>query len=154
MEKATFGAGCFWHVEEVFSSITGVVSTRVGYSGGITDHPSYEDVCSQTTGHAEVVEVTFDPSLVSYQDLLRHFWSCHDPTQLNRQGADFGTNYRSVIFYSSEAQRIEAETSLALENSSGRHRRSIVTEIKPVGKFWKAEEYHQNYLARRKGRGH
>lgn len=150
MEKATFGAGCFWHVEEVFRSLPGVVSTQVGYSGGITDNPSYEDVCSQMTGHAEVVEVTFDPALVSYQDLLRQFWNCHDPTQLNRQGADFGTNYRSVIFFSSEAQRIEAEASLALEDSSGRHRRPIVTEIKPAGNFWKAEEYHQKYLARKR----
>jgi peptide-methionine (S)-S-oxide reductase len=153
MEKATFGAGCFWHVEEVFCSIPGVISTQVGYAGGTTDNPSYEDVCSQMTGHAEVVEVTFDPSLVSYQELLSHFWSCHDPTQLNRQGPDFGTNYRSVIFYHSDAQRIEAETSLALENFSGRHGRSIVTEIKPLDKFWKAEEYHQKYLARKKGKG-
>jgi len=152
MEKAMFGAGCFWHVEEVFSGIPGVVSTQVGYSGGATENPSYEDVCSQSTGHAEVVEVTFDPSFVSYQDLLRHFWSCHDPTQLNRQGPDFGTNYRSVIFFNSEEQRIGAEKSRTLEDASGRHRRSIVTEIKPAGKFWRAEEYHQKYLARRKGK--
>jgi peptide-methionine (S)-S-oxide reductase len=152
MEKAMFGAGCFWHVEEVFSVLTGVVSTQVGYSGGKIDNPSYEEVCSQTTGHAEVVEVTFDPSLLSYQELLSKFWNCHDPTQLNRQGPDFGTSYRSAIFYNSEEQRIEAEASLAREDSSGRHRRKIVTEIKPAGKFWRAEEYHQKYLARRKGK--
>lgn len=153
MEKAMFGAGCFWHVEAIFSSLPGVISTQVGYSGGIIENPSYEDVCSQMSGHAEVVEVIFDPSQVSYQELLLQFWSCHDPTQLNRQGADFGTNYRSVIFYSSEAQRIEAEASRARETSSGRHRRPIVTEIKPAGKFWKAEEYHQKYLEKRMGKG-
>jgi peptide-methionine (S)-S-oxide reductase len=153
MEKAIFGAGCFWHVEEVFSSLPGVMSTQVGYSGGTTDNPSYDEVCSQTTGHAEVVEVTFDSSLISYQELLSQFWNCHDPTQLNRQGPDFGTNYRSVIFYNSEEQRIEAEASRTREDSSDRHRRPIVTEIKPAGKFWRAEEYHQKYLERKKGKG-
>lgn len=149
MEKATFGAGCFWHVEEEFSCIPGVVSTQAGYCGGETGNPHYQDVCSQMTGHAEVVEVAFDPAVITYESLLHHFWNLHDPTQLNRQGADFGTNYRSVIFTHSEEQRIKAETSLFAEDSSGRHRRPIVTEIKPVGKFWRAEEYHQQYLKKR-----
>ena len=152
MEKATFAAGCFWHVEEEFSGISGVVSTQVGYCGGKTENPAYQDVCSQMTGHAEAVEVTFDPVVISYESLLHHFWNLHDPTQLNRQGPDFGTNYRSVIFSHSEEQRLKAETSLLDEDSSGRHRRSIVTEIKPAGQFWRAEEYHQHYLAKRCGK--
>jgi len=153
MEKATFGAGCFWHVEEEFSSLPGVVSTQVGYCGGETENPSYQDVCSQLTGHAEVVEVTFDPAVISYESLLHHFWSLHDPTQLNRQGPDFGTNYRSIIFFHSEEQRTTAVASRTGEDSSGRHRRPIVTEIKPAGQFWRAEEYHQQYLQKRSGKG-
>lgn len=149
MEKATFGAGCFWHVEYEFSTVPGVISTQVGYCGGKTENPSYQDVCSQMTGHAEVVEVTFDPAVIPYKSLLKVFWNLHDPTQLNRQGSDSGTNYRSAIFCHSEEQRIIAEASLAEEDSSGRHRRSLVTEIKPVGKFWRAEEYHQQYLVKR-----
>ena len=151
MEKATFGAGCFWHVEEEFRSLSGVLSTAVGYCGGTTENPSYGEVCSQMTGHAEVVEVTFDPGVVSYASLLQHFWSCHDPTQLNRQGPDFGTNYRSVIFCHSAEQRQAAERSLAEEEASGRHRRPIVTEIRSAATFWRAEEYHQQYLAKRNG---
>lgn len=153
METATFGAGCFWHVEEDFRRIAGVISTQAGYCGGNTDAQTYQDVCSQLTGHAEVVEVIFDPAVISYESLLQLFWSLHDPTQLNRQGPDIGTNYRSVIFYHSEEQRIKAEISFAKEDSSGRHRRPVVTEIKPVGKFWRAEEYHQQYLKRVDGRG-
>jgi len=153
MEKATFGAGCFWHVEEVFRSLDGVVATVVGYCGGTTENPSYGEVCSQLTGHAEVVEVTFDPAVISYESLLLQFWRCHDPTQLNRQGPDFGTNYRSVIFCHSPEQRQAAEASLAEEEASGGHRRPIVTEIRSVPRFWKAEEYHQQYLAKRRGTG-
>lgn len=153
MEKATFGAGCFWHVEYELSRITGVISTRVGYCGGNTENPTYQDVCSQITGHAEVVEVVFDPDVLAYESLLHHFWNLHDPTQLNRQGPDFGTNYRSAIFFHSDEQRRLAEASLAAEDSSGRHRKSIVTEIKPAGVFWEAEEYHQKYLEKRDGRG-
>jgi len=153
MEKATFGAGCFWHVEEVFHSLPGVVSTQVGYCGGVTANPSYEDVCSQLTGHAEVVEVTFDPAVISYESLLHHFWNLHDPTQLNRQGPDFGTNYRSVIFFHSEEQRTTAVASRAEEDASGRHLRPIVTEITSAGQFWRAEEYHQQYLRKRSGKG-
>ena len=149
MEKATFGAGCFWHVEEVFRQAHGVVSTQVGYMGGTKENPTYEDVCSHTTGHAEVVEVTFDPSLVTYDELLQLFWECHDPTQLNRQGPDVGSNYRSVIFCHSVEQAERARASLEREEMSGRHNRSIVTEIVAAGVFWRAEEYHQQYVARR-----
>ena len=127
MEKATFAAGCFWHVELEFSTIPGVIATQVGYCGGNTENPTYDEVCSQLTGHAEVVEVTFDPAVVTYASLLHHFWGIHDPTQLNRQGPDFGTNYRSGIYYHSEMQRIMAEASRAEEDASGRHRRPIVT---------------------------
>ncbi len=148
-EKATFGAGCFWHVEEAFRQVPGVIATQVGYMGGNTANPSYEDVCSHTTGHAEVVDVTFDPARTSYDELLRVFWDCHDPTQLNRQGPDVGTNYRSVIFYHTPGQEAQARESLAREERSGRHRRPIVTEIAPAATFWRAEEYHQQYLAKR-----
>ena len=149
MEKATFGAGCFWHVEEAFRQAQGVVSTQVGYMGGATANPTYEEVCSHTTGHAEVVEVTYDPALVSYDELLGLFWGCHDPTQMNRQGPDVGTNYRSAIFCHTPAQVAQAKTSLEREQASGRHRRPIVTEIAPAAAFWRAEEYHQQYLAKR-----
>ncbi|HEX9024578.1 MAG TPA: peptide-methionine (S)-S-oxide reductase MsrA [Geobacteraceae bacterium] len=148
MEKATFGAGCFWHVEEVFRQAPGVVSTQVGYMGGVKENPTYEDVCSHTTGHAEVVEVTFDPELISYDELLRIFWESHDPTQLNRQGPDVGNNYRSVIFFHSPEQAAKARESLIREEKSGRHRRPIVTRIDPAATFWRAEEYHQQYVAR------
>ncbi|AAR36552.1 peptide-methionine (S)-S-oxide reductase MsrA [Geobacter sulfurreducens] len=151
LEKATFGAGCFWHVEEEFRRVPGVVSTLAGYMGGWKEHPTYEEVCSKTTGHAEVVEVTFDPAAVTYDHLLRVFWDCHDPTQLNRQGPDIGTNYRSVIFYHSPDQERAARASLEHEQRSGRHARPIVTEIVPAATFWWAEEYHQHYLEKRGG---
>ena len=149
MEKATFGAGCFWHVEEEFRQVAGVTATQVGYMGGTKEHPTYEEVCSHTTGHAEVVEVTYDPGRVSYDELLRVFWDCHDPTQLNRQGPDVGSNYRSVTFWHTPAQEAAALRSLEAEEHSGRHRRPIVTEIIPATTFWRAEEYHQQYLAKR-----
>jgi len=148
-ENATFGAGCFWHVELAFSAVEGVTGTRVGYMGGTKEQPTYEEVCAKTTGHAEVVEVSFDPDIVSYDALLQLFWEIHDPTQLNRQGPDIGTNYRSAIFTHSAAQEQAACTSLAREERSGRYARPIVTEIVPAGSFWPAEEYHQQYLARR-----
>lgn len=149
MAKATFGAGCFWHVEEAFRQVEGVISTQVGYMGGTRDNPSYEEVCSHVTGHAEVVEVTYDPGQVSYDDLLRLFWDCHDPTQLNRQGPDIGSNYRSVIFCHTPEQEEAARGSLEREERSGRWRRPIATEIMPASTFWRAEEYHQQYLAKR-----
>jgi len=149
MEKATFGAGCFWHVEEAFRQVRGVLATQVGYMGGTKKNPGYEEVCSHTTGHAEVVEVTYDPARLSYDELLRVFWDCHDPTQLNRQGPDIGDNYRSVIFCHTPEQEEVARRSLEHEERSGRHRRPIVTEIAPASTFWRAEEYHQQYLAKR-----
>jgi len=149
MEKATFGAGCFWHVEETFRRVDGVVSTQVGYMGGRQENPTYEEVCSHTTGHAEVVEVTFDPGRVTFEDLLRVFWDCHDPTQLNRQGPDIGSNYRSAVFYHSPEQESAARKSLEQEERTGHYRRPIVTEITPAGRFWRAEEYHQQYLAKK-----
>lgn len=148
MEKAVFGAGCFWHVEEEFRKAHGVVSTQAGYMGGTKENPTYEEVCSGRTGHAEVVEVIFDPSRISYDELLGIFWECHDPTQLNRQGADVGSNYRSVIFFFSAEQEETAKASLAREDGSGKHARPIVTEITRVGAFWRAEEYHQQYCAK------
>ena len=149
MEKATFGAGCFWGVEETFRKIQGVTDVAVGYAGGKTQDPTYEDVCSHTTGHAEVVEVEFDPVKVSYAELLNVFWSNHDPTTLNRQGPDVGDQYRSVIFYHSPEQRATAEASKAELDKSGRFRRPIVTQIEPAPKFYRAEEYHQRYLEKR-----
>jgi peptide-methionine (S)-S-oxide reductase len=145
---ATFGAGCFWGVEAAFMHLPGVIVTQVGYMGGSTDNPTYEEVCRGTTGHVEVVQVTFDPERVSYEELLRLFWECHDPTQLNRQGPDIGTNYRSVIFFHSAAQEAVARSSLAAEQLQPCHARPIVTAIEPAGPFWLAEEYHQHYLAR------
>jgi peptide-methionine (S)-S-oxide reductase len=152
-DKATFGAGCFWGVEATFRRIPGVVTTAVGYSGGTVANPDYHLVCTSTTGHAEVVEVTFDPAQVSYDQLLEAFWECHDPTQLNRQGPDYGTQYRSVIFTHGEAQRAAAESSRAARQASGKHSRPIVTAIEPAGPFWRAEEYHQQYLEKR-GQAH
>lgn len=149
MEKATFGAGCFWHVEEAFRLVEGVVSTQVGYMGGTKENPTYEEVCSHTTGHAEVVEVTFDPARASYDKLLELFWEIHDPTQLNRQGPDVGANYRSVIFYHSPEQEQAARISKEKLERSPRYRNPIVTEITPAGTFWRAEEYHQHYLKKR-----
>ena len=149
MEKATFGGGCFWHVEEAFRNLSGVVSTQVGYMGGSKENPTYEDVCSHTTGHAEVVEVTFDNSRITFDELLQVFWACHDPTQLNRQGPDMGSNYRSVIFCHTLEQADKARASLKKEEDSGRYHAPIVTEIVPASAFWRAEEYHQQYLATR-----
>jgi len=146
VKKATFGAGCFWGVEAAFRQLDGVTKTRVGYSGGHTEGPSYEDVCSHTTGHAEVVEVTYDPGQLSYDDLLRVFWDKHNPTQLNRQGWDIGDQYRSVIFFHGEEQRATAERSKAELDASGHFRRPIVTLIEPAQTFYPAEEYHQRYL--------
>ncbi len=146
LKKATFGAGCFWGVEDIFRKLEGVMDTQVGYAGGDFDHPSYQDVCSGVTGHAEVVEVNYDPEIISYNDLLDIFWNIHDPTTLNRQGPDIGTQYRSVIFYhNSKQEELALESKKSLE-ASGRYEREIVTEIKPAGKFWRAEEYHQQYI--------
>jgi peptide-methionine (S)-S-oxide reductase len=144
--KATFGAGCFWGVESAFRQLEGVTKTRVGYTGGHTESPTYEDVCSHTTGHAEVVEVTYDDEQLSYDDLLKVFWNKHDPTQLNRQGWDIGDQYRSVIFFHDNEQREAAERSKAELDASGRYRKRIVTKIEPAQTFYRAEDYHQRYL--------
>ena len=149
MEKATFGAGCFWGVEAAFRQIKGVKATAVGYMGGKLKDPTYQDVCTDRTGHAEVVEVEFDPSEASYEDLLRVFWDNHDPTTLNRQGPDTGTQYRSVIFYHTPEQEAAAKASKEALAKSGRYKRPIVTEIVPAPEFWRAEEYHQQYLEKR-----
>ncbi len=147
MEKrATFGAGCFWGVEAAFRQIEGVTATAVGYEGGRLENPTYQDVCSRRTGHAEVVEVTYDPERVSYEDLLDAFWAKHNPTQLNRQGWDFGDQYRSVVFFHDEEQREAAERSKASLDASGKYKRPIVTAIEPAQTFYRAEEYHQRYL--------
>lgn len=151
MEKATFGAGCFWGVEETFRKMKGVTSTAVGYSGGTFKNPSYRDVCTGQTGHAEVVQVEYDPAQVSYEDLLGVFWSCHDPTTMNRQGPDVGSQYRSAIFYHTPQQEAAARASKDKLNSSGMLKRPIVTEITPASEFWMAEEYHQQYFAKRGG---
>lgn len=151
--KATFAAGCFWGVEAEFREIPGVVETAVGFMGGRTVNPTYHDVCAGDTGHAEVCEVTFDPSVVTYARLLDAFWNMHDPTTRNRQGADFGSQYRSAIFYYDDAQRAEAEASKAALEASGRFKRPIVTEIVPAGPFYRAEDYHQRYLEKQ-GRLH
>jgi peptide-methionine (S)-S-oxide reductase len=148
-EKATFGAGCFWGVEETFRNLKGVVSTAVGYAGGAKENPTYEDVCSDRTGHAEVVEVEFNPDEISYDQLLEVFWSNHNPTTLNRQGPDVGTQYRSAIFYHSPEQKAAAEASKGRLQNSGKFPRPIVTQVEPAGKFWRAEEYHQQYLNKR-----
>ena len=149
MEKATFGAGCFWGVEAAFRKIPGVQETAVGYMGGSLAGPTYRDVCTDRTGHAEVVEVEYDPAQVSYDDLLRVFWDNHDPTTLNRQGPDVGTQYRSVIFYHTPEQEAAAKASKDALAKSGAYRRPIVTEITPAREFWQAEEYHQQYLEKR-----
>ena len=148
-EIATFGAGCFWGVEAAFQRVSGVVDTTVGYSGGETPNPTYKDVCTDETGHAEVVQVTFDPRKVSYEQLLDVFWQAHDPTQVNRQGPDFGTQYRSAIFFHSPEQEAAAKQSRAALEASGKLKRSIATEITPASTFYRAEEYHQKYLEKR-----
>ena len=150
MEKATFAAGCFWGVEEAFRTLDGVIETTVGYMGGTTANPSYQMVCSGETGHAEVVEVQFDPAVISYQQLLERFWDKHNPTTLNRQGVDFGSQYRSAIFYYSEEQRQQAEAAKGAMDQSGRFDDPIVTEINPAGSFWRAEDYHQKYILKQK----
>ena len=148
-EKAIFGAGCFWGVEAAFRQVNGVTATAVGYSGGITENPTYEQVCGGGTGHAEVVEVTFDPAKVSYDDLLDVFWQSHDPTQVNRQGPDFGTQYRTAIFFLTPEQEATARDSKAALQASGRLPREIATEITAAGPFWRAEDYHQQYFEKR-----
>jgi len=149
MEKATFGAGCFWGVEAAFRQVEGVVSTAVGYMGGSLKNPTYKDVCTDTTGHAEAVEVTYDPANVSYEELLKVFWQIHDPTTLNRQGPDVGTQYRSAIFFHGGEQEAAARASKEKLEKSGAYKRPIVTEIVPAGEFWQAEEYHQQYIQKR-----
>lgn len=144
-----FGAGCFWGVEAAFRAVKGVVNATVGYAGGKTEKPTYKDVCSDETGHAEVVQVEFDPEQVSYRDLLDVFWTSHDPTTLNRQGADIGTQYRSVIFHHSPEQKSAAEESKAELERSGRFGRPVVTQIEAAPRFWPAEDYHQRYLEKR-----
>jgi peptide-methionine (S)-S-oxide reductase len=146
MEKATFAAGCFWGVEATFRRTPGVVSTAVGYTGGNTANPTYEQVCTDRTGHAEVVQVEFDPTRVSYEELLDVFWNNHNPTTPNRQGPDFGSQYRSAIFYHSPEQQAAAEASKARRDKSGIYQRPIVTQIVPAPEFYRAEEYHQQYL--------
>jgi peptide-methionine (S)-S-oxide reductase len=148
-EKATFGAGCFWGVEAAFGEIPGVVETAVGYMGGTLDNPTYKDVCTDRTGHAEVVQVTYDPARVTYEQLLNKFWELHDPTTVNRQGPDVGTQYRSVVFFHTPEQQ-KAATAVKEELSrSGKFHRPIVTEITPATTFHRAEEYHQKYLEKR-----
>jgi len=148
-ERATFGAGCFWGVEAAFRQVKGVTDTAVGFMGGNLKNPTYRDVCTDQTGHAEVVDVTFDPALVSYNDLLNVFWQNHDPTQFNRQGPDYGEQYRSAIFFHSPAQEAAARASKEALAASGKYKRPIVTEITPASEFWRAEEYHQRYLEKR-----
>jgi len=148
-EMATFGAGCFWGIEAAFRRVPGVIDTAAGYSGGRTKNPTYEDVCTDETGHAEVVQVTFDPAKVSYEQLLDVFWQIHDPTQVNRQGPDFGAQYRTAIFFHSPEQEAAANKSKAALEASGKFRRPIATEITPAAPFYRAEEYHQRYLEKR-----
>ncbi len=149
MENATFAMGCFWGVEVTFRNTPGVRDAIVGYTGGTTENPSYEEVCTGRTGHAEAVLVTYDPAEVSYDQLLEVFWSNHNPTTLNRQGPDMGTQYRSAIFYHSDAQKKEAEASKATQQAAGRFAKPIVTQIVPAAPFYPAEDYHQRYLEKR-----
>ena len=150
MEKATFGAGCFWGVEAQFAAIPGVTGTAVGYEGGKLDNPSYKDVCTDQTGHAEVVELDFDNEQVSYEALLDAFFALHDPTTMNRQGPDWGTQYRSVVFFHSAEQEQQARAKVEQLSSDGRYKpRRVVTQVVPAETFWRAEEYHQKYLEKR-----
>jgi len=149
MEKASFAAGCFWQVEETFRKVPGVLSTRVGYTGGEAPNPTYRDVCSGSTGHAETLELEFDPAEASYDQLLDLFWEVHDPTQLNRQGPDVGTQYRSAIFFHTPEQEVAARASK--QAVQARSHREIVTEIVPAAEFHRAEEYHQRYMEKRTG---
>ena len=148
--KATFGAGCFWHIEEVFRKTNGVKSTQVGYSGGMKQNPTYEDVCTDTTGHAESVEIDYDPEIISYNDLLKIFWENHNPTTLNRQGPDVGSQYRSIIFYHTEEQKKLATEMKDQLNSivNEKFKKEIVTWVEPISNFYRAEEYHQRYLTK------
>jgi len=148
-EIATFGAGCFWGIEAAFRRVPGVLDAAVGYSGGRTENPSYQDVCTDTTGHAEVVQVTFDPEKLSYDQLLNVFWTIHDPTQVNRQGPDYGAQYRTAIFFHSPEQEAAAKKSKQAIEASAKLRRPVATEITPAGPFWRAGEYHQRYLEKR-----
>ena len=152
MAKATFAAGCFWSPEEVFARIDGVTDTAVGYAGGSKDNPTYEEVCTGRTGHAEAVEVTYDPAKVSYEDLLKVFWEIHDPTTANRQGPDVGTQYRSAIFAHDEEQRAAAEASRNAQQQARHDNRKIVTEITAAPTFWRAEDYHQRFMEKRRSR--
>jgi methionine-S-sulfoxide reductase len=152
IQKAIFAAGCFWGVEEKFRKVPGVITTRVGYTGGHFEEPTYKDVCSHKTGHAEAIEITFDPSKVSYDELLDTFWAIHDPTTLNRQGPDIGTQYRSAIFYIDLEQKEKAINSKMKLEASKRFKNPIMTQIVPASDFWEAEEYHQQYNEKRKGR--
>jgi peptide-methionine (S)-S-oxide reductase len=150
MEKATFGAGCFWGVEAAFAAIPGVTETAVGYEGGSLDKPTYKDVCTDQTGHAEVVELDFDPEKVTYDQLLDKFFSLHDPTTMNRQGPDWGTQYRSVVFFHSPEQERKARAKIEQLTNEGQFKpRRIVTQVVPAASFWRAEEYHQRYLEKR-----
>ncbi|CAN5773088.1 peptide-methionine (S)-S-oxide reductase MsrA [soil metagenome] len=149
MSKALFAGGCFWGVEDAFMKLVGVTATRVGYAGGEVEHPSYERVCTGRTGHAETVEVTYDPDKVSYEDLLEQFWASHDPTTLNRQGPDVGSQYRSAIFVVDDEQKAAALASKEEQERSGRFKRPIVTEITAAPEFYEAEDYHQQYFAKR-----
>lgn len=144
-KQATFGAGCFWCVEAIFEQIEGVLDVRSGYAGGTTKNPTYKDVCSGRTGHVEVIQIDFNPQIITYEDLLDILWKSHDPTTVNKQGRDIGSQYRSAIFYHSEQQRIAAEESKKKMDKSGKYSDSIVTEIIPIGSFYKAENYHQDY---------
>lgn len=146
METAVFGGGCFWCTEAIFQKLKGVESVMPGYAGGTVENPSYERVGMGTTGHAEVIKITFDPKIISYEDLLDIFWHVHDPTTLNKQGADVGTQYRSIILYTSEEQRKKAERSLSKMSESGEFSKPIITEIKQLDKFYDAESYHRNYF--------
>jgi peptide-methionine (S)-S-oxide reductase len=148
-EKATFGAGCFWGVEARFAEMPGVLDTAAGYEGGELEHPTYKEVCTDKTGHAEVVTVTFDPSRLSYDTLLDAFFALHDPTQVNRQGPDWGSQYRSVIFTHSAEQMQQAKAKIAELNAAGAYRKPIATKLEGAGTFWRAEEYHQRYLEKR-----
>ncbi|WP_246085417.1 peptide-methionine (S)-S-oxide reductase MsrA [Solitalea koreensis] len=145
-DTVTFGAGCFWCVEAIFQQLKGVISVTSGYSGGSIQNPTYKEICTGTTGHAEVAQIVYDPKVISFPELLEAFWSSHDPTTMNRQGADIGTQYRSVIFYHNSEQKELSEKYKKELNASGAFKNPVITEIAPFAKFYKAEDYHQNYF--------
>jgi peptide-methionine (S)-S-oxide reductase len=153
-ETATFGNGCFWCTEAIFKSLKGVETVESGYSGGKTKNPTYREVCSGLTGHAEVIQITFDPSVITYDELLEVFWETHDPTKLNRQGADVGTQYRSAVFYHSDEQKVAADKYKTELDRQNVYNKPVVTEITPFDKFYKAEDYHQNYYANNPTQGY